>query len=259
MDKRGSVPGGDEDGRRPAVGWWTLAVAAAAAVWVAFGPFRPVWLYLLCWAVPPAAADGIAWLVRRHGPARRDSGRLSAPPRLVAGWPRPGPGSWLVAPGWARARLAAAGFLLFATLAGVMAWQAGREYRTLADLRDHGRRTDATVVEVTGRSEEGWATSVTVRFGTPSGPVRADVDVPPGPDGDTGPGTRLPVVYDPAHPTEVRQAVYLDGRDADGIRMGAIVLGLLATGFLTGTVTEVLRAARRPDLGGAPAARPPGT
>ncbi|MFD2689634.1 DUF3592 domain-containing protein [Streptomyces phyllanthi] len=138
---------------------------------------------------------------------------------------------------------------MFATIAGIMGWGAGQEYQTLQNLREQGRRTEATVVEIASRSEEGSATSLTVRFDTPSGPVRSDVDVADTSTTDAKPGGHIPVVYDPANPTEVRHVDNLDGREADGIRLGSVVVGLLAAGFLVGTTREVVRAKRQTEGG----------
>ncbi|MET8583925.1 DUF3592 domain-containing protein [Streptomyces collinus] len=239
MDERGTVSGRGRDEHASSSGWSTAAAGAAIVVWLAFGPLGPLWLYVLGWAAALSALEGVSRLVRRQGRV------VPSPGRLVAGLLRLGPESWLVAPRWARVRPAAGGLLVFAVVSGCMGWQAAREYQAVADLREHGRRTDATVVEVTDRSEEGRALSVAVRFDAPSGPVRADVDIPSGLADDARPGAVVPVVYDPARPTEVRQVAFLDGRDADGIRTGAIVAGLLAAVFLAGTTREVLRA-RRP-------------
>ncbi|WP_079063287.1 DUF3592 domain-containing protein [Streptacidiphilus griseoplanus] len=236
MAERGSVPGsGQEEYGRP-FGWRAAAVVLALAVWLAFGPLGPVWLYLLGWVVALAAADGVHRLVRRRG------WDVPSPARMVAALLRLGPQSWLVAPRWARVRLLAGGFLVFAAIAGYMGRQAGGEYQLLANLREQGSRTDATVVEITDRSEEGRVLSVAVRFGTPSGPVRAEVDIGSDSADDARPGARIPVVYNPAHPAEVRSVAYLDGREADGVLQGSIVTGLLAAGFLVGTTRETLRA-----------------
>ncbi|WP_189316793.1 DUF3592 domain-containing protein [Streptomyces brasiliensis] len=251
MDERKSVLSGSRDRYGSPFGWRAPAAGVAIVVWIAFGPFGPVWLYVLGWAVALTAADGISRLVRRQGWA------VPSPGHLVAGLLRLGPESWLVAPGWAKVRLVAGGFLIFATFAGFMGWEAGQEYQVLANLRDHGRRTDATVVGITSRSEEGWATSVTVHFGTPSGPVRADVDIAPNSADDAKPGVNIPVVYNPARPTEVRHVTYLDGHEADGILQGGIVTGLLAAGFLVGTTREVLRTKRQSDPGEMPGAHHP--
>jgi hypothetical protein len=253
MDERKSAPSGDRDEYVPPFGLGALAIVVAIVVWMAFGPLGPLWLYVLGWAVALAAANGVAWLlVRRLGWAHRGAGHLSAPGQLMAGLLRLGPESWLLAPRWAKARTIAGGFLIAATIAGGMGWKAGQEYQMLANLRDRGHRTDATVVEITSRSEDNWATSVTVRFGTPSGPVRADIDVAVSSATDALPGTRIPVVYNPAHPTEVRHIAYLDGRDADGIRQGSIVIGLLAAGLLAGTVRVVVRTRRQTESGKTP-------
>ncbi|WP_333773443.1 DUF3592 domain-containing protein [Streptomyces sp. IBSBF 3136] len=245
MDERGTVRGRGRDEPGSSFGWSVPAVVVAVLVWPAFGPFGSLWLYALGWTVALAAGDGLLWLLRRQGRA------VPPPGRLVARLLRLGPESWLVAPGWARVRLAAGGFVVFAVLAGYMGRQAGLEYQAVADLRDHGRRTDATVVEVTDRSEEGRALSVAVRFDTPSGPVRAEVDIPSGSADDARPGADVRVAYDPARPSEVRQVAFLDGREADGIRTGAIVVGLLAAGFLVGATREVLRAKGPTEPGGA--------
>ncbi|WP_317442017.1 DUF3592 domain-containing protein [Streptomyces collinus] len=239
MDERGTVLDRGRDEPGSPFRWSALAVGVAVAVWLVFGPFGPPWLYVLGWGAALAAAEGALRLAVRQG------WDVPSPGRLVAGLLRLGPESWLVAPRWARVRLAAGGFLMFAAMSGYMGRQAAQEYQAVADLRDHGRRTDATVVEVTDRSEEGRALSVAVRFGTPSGPVRADVDIPSDLADEARPGAVIPVAYDPARPTEVRQVAYLDEHEADGVRTGAIVFGLLAAGVLVGTTREVLRV-RRP-------------
>ncbi|MEU6652614.1 DUF3592 domain-containing protein [Streptomyces sp. NPDC046900] len=254
MDERKSVLSGGWDEYVSPIGWGAPAAVVAIVVWMAFGPLGPLWLYVLGWAVALAAANGVTWLL-----VRRRDWALPSPGQLVAGLLRLGPESWLAAPRWARCRLAAGGFLIFAALAGGMGWKAGQEYQMLANLRDQGHRTDATVVEITSRSEEGWATAVTVRFGTPSGPVRADVDVTVSSASDAQPGTRIPIVYNPARPTQVRPIAYLDGRDADGIRQGSIVTGLLAAGFLAATAGEAVRTKRQTESGKTPDTHHPRT
>ncbi|MFC9278560.1 DUF3592 domain-containing protein [Streptomyces collinus] len=245
MDERGTVPGRGPDEQGSPLGWGVSAVGVAVVAWLAFGPLGPLWLYVLGWAAALSTLEGVSGLLRRQG-------RPVPPPgRLVAGLLRLGPESWLVAPRWARVRPAAGGLLVFSVLCGYMGRQASREYRAVAGLREHGRRTDATVIEVTDRSEERRALSVAVRIDAPSGPVRAEVDIPSDLADDARPGAVVPVAYDPARPTEIRQVAYLDGRDADGIRTGAIVVGLLAAGFLAGTTREVLRVRRPPEPGGA--------
>ncbi|WP_455430977.1 hypothetical protein [Streptomyces cadmiisoli] len=86
---------------------------------------------------------------------------------------------------------------------------------------------------------------MTVRFGTAAGSVRADVDVSLSSAIGTEPGARIPVSYNPADPTEVVHVDHLDGRDADGVRQGSIVIGLLAAGLLAGAAREAVRARRR--------------
>ncbi|MFF8866368.1 DUF3592 domain-containing protein [Streptomyces sp. NPDC015139] len=252
MDEREPILNGDPDERASLFGWKAPAVALAIVVWTAFRPPVPLWLYVLCWAAALAAADGVARLLRHRGPAPRRGGPIPAPDHLAAHLPRLGPDSWLLDPRWTRARTAAAGFLVFATLAGIMGWNAAQEYRMLATLRDQGRRTEATVVEITGRTEEGRPAAVTVRFETPSGPVQADVDVTGSAASEAKPGARIPVAYDPATPTQVVQVDYLDGRDAAGMREGSIVIGLLAAGFLAGATWEAVRARRRTNADTAP-------
>ncbi|MEU1597684.1 DUF3592 domain-containing protein [Streptomyces sp. NPDC005708] len=260
MDERRSALSGDRDKYAPPFGLGALAIVVAIVVWMAFGPLGPLWLYVLSWAVALAAANGVSrLLIRRLGWAHSGAGHISAPGRLVAGLLRLGPESWLLARRWAKARSIAVGFLIAATIAGGMGWKAGQEYQMLANLRDRGHRTDATVVEITSRSEDGWATSVTVRFGTPSGPVRADIDVAVSSATEAMPGTHIPVVYNPAHPTEVRHIAYLDGRDADGIRQGSILIGLLAAGFLAATAREVVRTKRQTESGKTPDTHHPRT
>nr|WP_267890845.1 DUF3592 domain-containing protein [Streptomyces sp. AS58] len=206
-----------------------------------FGPFGSFWGYFLGWVGVLAAAAGVSRLAHRRGWASR----RPSPGRLLRALPTLRPESPLLDPRWARARLAAVGFLVCAAIAGVMGWSAAQEYRTLAELRDQGHRTDATVVGITSRSEEGRATAVTVRFGTAAGSVRADVDVSLSSAIGSEPGARIPVSYNPADPTEVVHVDYLDGRDADGVRQGSIVIGLLAAGLLAGAAREAVRAQRQ--------------
>ncbi|WP_162684318.1 DUF3592 domain-containing protein [Streptomyces populi] len=213
-------------------------------VWLAFDPFELTWNQVFGGAVALSMAGAIAsLLLRRWDWARRRAGRIPPPGRLATGLvSRLGvPSSSLLDPRWARARSATVGFLMFATVAGFMGWKAGQEDQILQSLRDHGRRTEATVVSVADRSEEGRANSLTVRFTTPSNTVQADIDVGDGSGNDAKPGGHVPVVYNPSDPTEVRHADRLDGSDADGIRLGSVVAGLLAAGFLVGTAREVVR------------------
>ncbi|MFJ3802651.1 DUF3592 domain-containing protein [Streptomyces sp. NPDC090088] len=178
------------------------------------------------------------WEVPTASRARGGAGRVAALLRIR-------PESWLLAPRWTAARMTGAGFLMFATVAGITGWKAGQEYRLLSDLRHHGRRIDATVVKISGRSEEDWVSAVTGRYDTGSGAVEIYIDVPSTSATDPGPGSRIPVVFNPSHPTEVRHIAYLDGRDADGNREASIGTGLLAAGFLVGTVTVVVRTNRQ--------------
>lgn len=260
MDERKSVLSSGRNEYVTSLTWGALAVVVAIVVWMAFGPLGPLWLYVLGWAVALAAMNGVSWLlVRRRRRAHRGADRISSPGQLVAGLLRLGPESWLLVPRWTKARSVAGAFLIATTIAGIMGWKAGQEYQMLANLRDQGHRTDATVVDITSRSEEGWATAVTVRFGTPSGPVKAEVAVEVSSASDAKPGTRIPVVYNMARPTEVRHIAYLDGRDADGVRQGSIVIGLLAAGLLAGTAREVVRAKRQTESGKTPDTHHPRT
>ncbi|MGW7541579.1 hypothetical protein ACWGKQ_10755 [Streptomyces sp. NPDC054770] len=252
MDERKSLSGDGWNEYASPSGWEVPAALVAIVAWLAFGPLGPLWLYVLGWAVALTAVTGVLGLLR----ARLGAGRIPSPGGLVAALLRLGPESWLLAPRWAKARTAAGVFLLFATFAAGMSWNAGQEYRLLSDLRQHGRRTDAAVLRISGRSEEGWVNAVTVRFDTASGPVQAYVDVPGSSATRPEPGTYIPVVFDPAHPTEVRHVSYLDGRDAAEIRQVAILSGLLAAGFLVGTVGVVVRTGRQTEAAGPAAGSP---
>ncbi|MFG2940838.1 DUF3592 domain-containing protein [Streptomyces sp. NPDC048282] len=243
MDERDSSLNDRQDGRLASPAGWevpaVVVIIAAIVVWWAFGPIGPLPLYVLGCAVVLAAANRVSRvLVRRWSRTHGGAGRVAALVRIR-------PESWLLAPRWTTARITAAGFLVFAIVSGITAWKAGQEYQLLSDLRHHGRRTDATVVKISDRSEENWVNAVTARYDTGSGAVEAYVDVPAGSATDPAPGSLIPVVFDPSHPTEVRHVAYLDGRDADGIRDGSIVTGLLAAGFLVGTVTVVVRTKRQ--------------
>lgn len=243
MSERRSVQNGSRGKYRILSGWASLVGVAAFVVWLAFDPFELTWNQVFGGAVVLSAAGAIAsLLLRRWGWARRWAGRIPPPGRLATGLvSRPGVPLPLLDPRWARARSTAVGFLLFATVAGFMGWKAGQEDPMLQNLREHGRRTEATVVAIAGLSEEGRANSLTVRFTTPSSTVQADIDVGDGSGNDAKPGGHVPIVYNPSDPTKVRHADRLDGSDADGIRLGSVVIGLLAAGFLVGTAREVMR------------------
>ena len=250
MDERDSLLNDRRDGRAVSPAGWevpgVVVVIAAIVVWWAFGPFEPLWLYFLCWGVALPAANRVSSvLVRRWTRARPGADRVPRPGGRLAALLRISPESWLLAPRWTSARMAAAVFLMFATVSGITGWKAGQEYQLLSDLRHHGQRTDATVVKISGRSEEDWVNAVTVRYDTGSGTVETYLDVPAGSATDPAPGSLVPVVFDPSHPTDVRHVAYLDGRDADGIREASIVTGLLATAFLVATVTVVVRTKRQ--------------
>lgn len=260
MSERRSVQS-DGRGKYPSLnGWASLAGVATFVVWIAFDPFELTWLPIFGCAVALSTASGLArLLVRRWGWARRWASRIPPPGLVAAGLlSRLGVTSSLLAPHWAKARFFAGGFLLFATLAGVMGWEAAQEDQKLQKLREHGHRTDATVVAITSRSEEGSATSLTVRFGAPSGTVQADIDVGDSSATDAKPGTHIPIVYNPSAPTEVCHADQLDGHEADGIRHGSEVIGLLAAGFLVGTAREVVGAKQQTEAGKTPDTPHPG-
>jgi len=232
-------------------GWASLAGVTAFGAWLAFDPFELTWNQIFGGAAALSAAGAIAsLLLRRWGWASRWAGRIPPPGRLATGLvSRLGVPLPLLDPRWARARLTAVGFLMFATAAGFMGWKAGQEYQTLQNLREHGRRTEATVVAIAGRSEEGWANSLTVRFSAPSSTVTADIDVGDGSGNDAKPGGHVPIIYNPSDPTEVRHADRLDGSDADGIRLGSVVIGVLAAGFLVGTAREMVRVREQTEAG----------
>ncbi|MGW2824264.1 DUF3592 domain-containing protein [Streptomyces sp. NPDC001443] len=260
MSERKSVRSDSRGKYRFLKGWASLAGVVAFVVWLAFDPFELTWNQVFGGAVALSAAGAIAsLLLRRWGWARRRAGRIPPPGRLAAGLVTSlGVPSPLRNPRWARARSTAAGFLLFATIAGYMGWKAGQEDQMLQNLREHGQRTEATVVAIAGRSEEGQANSLTVRFTTPSSTVQADIDVGDGSGNDAKPGGQVPIVYNPSDPTEVRHADRLDGSDADGIRQGSVVIGLLAAGFLVGTVREVVRVKEQTEAGKTPDTPHPG-
>ncbi|MFD5518748.1 DUF3592 domain-containing protein [Streptomyces sp. NPDC127066] len=251
MSERGSVQGDSRGKYRFLKGWASLAGVAAFVVWLAFDPFELTWNQVFGGTVALSAVGAIAsLLLRRWGRARRWAGRIPPPGRLATGLvSRLGLPSPLQDPRWARARTTAVGFLMFGTVAGYMGWEAGQEDRMVQNLREHGNRTEATVVAIAGRSEEGSANSLTVRFSTPSSTVQAHIDVGDGSGDDAKPGGHVPIVYDPSDPTEVRHAGRLNGSEADGIRQGSVVIGLLAAGFLVGTAREVMRVKQQTEEG----------
>ncbi|MEU1535293.1 DUF3592 domain-containing protein [Streptomyces fagopyri] len=260
MSERRSVQNDSRGKYRFLSGWASLAGVAAFVVWLAFDPLELTWNQVFGGAAVLSAAGAIANLLfRRWGWARRWAGRIPLPGRLATGLvSRSGVPLPLLDPRWARARSAAVGFLLFATVAGFMGWKAGQEDQMLQNLREHGRGTQATVVAIAGRSEEGRVNSLTVRFTTPSSTVQADIDVGDGSGNDAKPGDRVPIVYNPSDPTKVRHADGLDGSDADAIRLGSVVIGLLAAGFLVGTAREVTRAKEQTEADTAPDTPRPG-
>lgn len=262
MDERKSLLRSVRDEYLAPSGWDVPVFLVAIVVWFAFGPFGSLWLFLLGCAMALTAANGVSrLLVRRWRRTHRGAVRTPPPGGHVAALLRIDPQSWLLAPRWAKARTAAAVFLLFAILSAVLRWNAGHEYELLANLRHHGRQTDAIIVKISNRSEEGSIIGVTVRFDASTGPVQTDVDIPGSSTTDPKPGTYIPVVFNPEHPTQVRHTAYLDGRDAAGIRTGSIVSGLLAAGFLVATVSVVVRTARQPETATAtmPDTSSPGT
>ncbi|MFE5403755.1 DUF3592 domain-containing protein [Streptomyces sp. NPDC056580] len=260
MSERRSVQNDGEGTYRFLSGWGSLTGVVAFVVWLAFDPFELTSSQVFGGVAALSAAGAVAsLLLRRWGWARRWAGRIPPPGRLATGLiSRPGVPSALRDPRWARARSTAMGFLMFGTIAGFMGWKAAQEDQILQNLREHGRRTEAVVVAIAGRSEEGWANSLTVRFTTPSSTVQADIDVGDGSGNDAKPGGDVPIVYNPSNPTEVRHADRLDGSDADGIRQGSVVVGLLAAGFLVGTVREVVRVKEQTEAGKTPDTPRPG-
>ncbi|MEU1516845.1 DUF3592 domain-containing protein [Streptomyces sp. NPDC005811] len=256
MGERGSVRSDSRGKYRFLSGWASLAGVVAFVVWLAFDPFELSWNQVFGGAVALSAAGAVAsLLLRRWGWARRWGSRIPPPTGLIS---RLDVTSSLLAPRWARARSIAVGFLIFAAMAGFMGWNAGQEDRILHNLREHGRRAEATVVAIAGRSEEDSPNSLAVRFGTPSGTVQAHIDVGDGSGNDAKPGGHVPVVYNPSDPTEVRHADRLDGSEADGIRLGSVIAGLLAGGFLVGTVREVMRVKEQTEAGKTPDTARPG-
>lgn len=260
MSERGSEQNDSRGRYRPLSGWASLAGVVAFMVWLAFDPFELTWNQLFGGAVVLSAAGAVTGLLlRRWGWARRWASRIPPPGRLATGLiSRLDVTSSLLAPRWAKARSIAVGFLIFAAIAGIMGWKAGQEDQILQNLREHGRRTEATVVAIAGRSEEDSPNSLAVRFDTPSGTVQADIDVGDGSGNDAKPGGLVPVVYNPSDPTEVRHADRLAGSDADGIRLGSVMTGLLAAGFLVGTVREVMRVKEQTEARKTPGTPRPG-
>ncbi|MEY2241794.1 DUF3592 domain-containing protein [Streptomyces sp. BF23-18] len=260
MSEHGSVPGDSRGKYRFLKGWASPAGVAAFVVWLAFDPFELTWNQVFGGAVALSAAGAVAsLLLRRWGWARRLAGRIPPPGRLATGLvSRLGVPSPLRDPRWARARSTAVGFLMFGAVSGFMGWKAGQEDQLVRNLREHGHRTEATVVAIADRSEEGRANSLAVRFSTPSSTVRAHIDVGDGSGSDAKPGGHVPVVYNPSHPTEVRHAHRLDESDADGIRQGSVAVGLLAAGFLVATVREVVRVKEQTEAGKTPDTPRPG-
>ncbi|MFF3448538.1 DUF3592 domain-containing protein [Streptomyces sp. NPDC002667] len=251
----------DSQGKyRMLAGWASLAGVAAFVVWLAFDPFGLTSNQVFGGAVALSAAGALAsLLLRRWGWARRWAGRIPPPGRLATGLvSRLGVPSPLRDPRWDRAKTTAVGVLMFGTVAGFMGWKAGQEDQVLQNLREHGQRTVANVVAIAGRSEEGRANSLTVRFTTPSSTVQADIDVGDGSGNDAKPGGHVPIVYNPSDPTELRHADRLDGSDADGIRQGSVVFALVAAGFLVGTVREVVRVKEQTEAGKTPDTPRPG-
>ncbi|MFE3633844.1 DUF3592 domain-containing protein [Streptomyces sp. NPDC059168] len=260
MSERRSVRSDSRGEYRFLKGWASLAGVAAFVVWLAFDPFELTWNQVFGGAVALSAAGAVAsLLLRRWGWARRWASRIPPPGRVATGLVTgPGVPSPLLDPRWAKTRSTAVGFLLFATVAGLMGWKAGQEDHLLQNLREYGDRTEATVVAIAGRSEGGQANSLTVRFTTPSSTVQADVDVGDGSGSDAKPGGHVPVVYNPSAPEEVRHADRLDGSDADGIRLGSVMVGLLAAGLLVGTAREVMRVKEQTAAGRTPGTPRPG-
>lgn len=244
MGERDSVQGDGSAEYRSLGEWASLAILAVLVVWIAFDPMWLTWDQVFGgMVVLSTACAGVGWALRRLGRSCRWAARIPSPVGLARGLvSRLGVSAPLLNPRWAKVRLAAVGFLVLAALSGYMGWGAGQEDQMVQNLREHGQTTVAIVVSISGRSEEGRANSLAVRFSTPYRAVRAEVDVGDGWGDDERPGGHVPVVYDPSDPTKVRHAGHVDGSEADGMRTGAVVFGLLAAAFLVATVRESTRA-----------------
>lgn len=250
MWERGFEQGDGRGKVRLLGGWGSVVGGGAFVVWLVFRPFSLTWSQVFGAAVGLSVAE---LLLRRWGWARRWGGRIPSPGRVVGALvSRVGVSLPLSGSRWGRARSVAVGFLLFGSVAGIMGWEAGQENQLLHDLREHGRRAEATVVAIAGRSEEGWPNYLAVRFVAPSGVVEAHIDVGGDSGRDLKPGGHVPVVYDPSDPSEVRHADFLGGSDAGGLRLGSVLFGLLAAGFLVGTVREVVRVKEQTGAGETP-------
>ncbi|MCD0481085.1 hypothetical protein LO771_01315 [Streptacidiphilus sp. ASG 303] len=264
-DRKGlrRLPGGG----RPRPAWMdVLSLFAGAGFMLLFVPADA----RRAFAVPLGAVvvfGLVNLVVSRRGTARRAAGEAAAEEDGEATAPPPvrGPGAAAAAlrglPGERRRRAvwaALAGVLVFGAASGFEVRAAVGEHRTVEGLRQRGRTAVATVVEVTDRSEDGYALSATVRFDTPSGPVLADLDLAADdpPLARDFPGRIVAVVYDPGHPARARTARDLGHDTWDGNVQGAVVFGLVAAGFLVGGLVGAARGGRPgPEAEAAP---PPG-
>lgn len=127
-------------------GWGSVVGGGAFVVWLVFRPFPLTWSQVFGAAVGLSVAE---LLLRRWGWARRWGRRIPSPGRVVGALvSRVGVSLPLSGSRWGRARSVAVGLLLFGSVAGIMGWEAGQENQLLHDLREHGRRAEATVVAI---------------------------------------------------------------------------------------------------------------
>ncbi|MFE6038713.1 DUF3592 domain-containing protein [Streptomyces sp. NPDC056452] len=229
----------------PALGWSTVLVAVFLLAWFVFWPFDIIWLFVVT-GTTLALLKMLRRLIARHPNSRIDRWcRTNATPALLlAQLGRGGGRAWLHDAQWRAVRRAGIFAIACTTAACFMGWDAWQENQALDHLRSRGREVTATVVSVTGWSDADEALRVDVRFETPSGPARTNVDL----EGDSvgsKPGDRLALVYDPVHPATVRLPSQLDGRVIDGLVTGMVVVTLLALVVLALAIRDQLRAGGR--------------
>ncbi|MET7365616.1 DUF3592 domain-containing protein [Streptomyces sp. NPDC005566] len=235
----------DSEQSFPALGWPTVLVAVFLSAWLVFRPFGTLWMFVVL-GTALALLRVLRRLVARHPTSRIDRWcRTNATPALFLAHLRHGGNrAWLHDAQWRTVRGAAVFAIVCVTAACFMGWDAWKEDQALNDLRSRGREVTATVVSVTGWSDADEALHVDVRFETPSGPIREDVDLE-GDALDSRPGDQLAVVYDPVRPATVRLPSQLDGHAIGGLVTGVVAVTLLALFVLALAIRDGLRAGRR--------------
>lgn len=235
----------DSGQKFPALGWSAVLVTVLLLAWFVFRPFDAIWAIVVI-GTALALLKGLRRPASRHPTSRVDRRRRrNETPALFLAHPVRGRGrAWLHDAQGRTVRRAGMFAIVCMTAACFMGWDAWQEDQVIDHLRSRGQEVTVTVVSVTGWSDDNEALHADVRFETPSGSVRTNVEF----EGDSvgsEPGDQLTVVYDPAHPATVRLPSQLDGHVIGTLVTGLVVVSLLALFVLAFAIRDRLRAGRR--------------